>query len=299
MINVGTDCSGIESPITALMQLNIPFNHVFSCENNEHCIKSIKANYQPNIIYKDIIERDNTTIPDIDLYICGFPCQTFSLAGKRKGLKDKRGLIFWSCLDLIKEKKPKYFLLENVKGLLSHDKGETWKIILNELQQLDLYNIEWKVLNTRDFGIPQNRERIYILGTLKNNLIIPNSILDNLEKEVLRDNILLDYIDTTDNTFYDSKRINRTYKEGSIFVDLNFSKAKFSNADKYCPCLNTHAGLWCLPKHRYANIKEYLMLQGFPTDFKQVVSNTQLKKQIGNSMSVNVLKKIFSKLFLN
>jgi DNA (cytosine-5)-methyltransferase 1 len=130
-LRVGTDCSGIEAPIHALEQLGIPHRHIWSSDIDKYCIKSIKANYCPERIYGDpdgsysdgdIRNRDNNTLPDIDLYVCGFPCQPFSMAGQRKGLQDRRGNVFWSCIDVIKKKKPKYFILENVKGLLWHDK---------------------------------------------------------------------------------------------------------------------------------------------------------------------------------
>ena len=182
-LRVGTDCSGIEAPIQALRQLKIPFQHVFSSEIDKYCIQSIKANYHPEILFGDpdgpypngnITQRDINTVPDIDLYVCGFQCQPFSQAGKRKGFEDKRGNVFWSCLEVIKKKQPKYFILENVKGLLSHDRpkdskrgeyGKTWKTIWKEIKKMENYDykIQWKVLNTKDYGIPQNRERIFIV----------------------------------------------------------------------------------------------------------------------------------------
>ena len=172
MLRVGTDCSGIDAPIEALKQLNIPYTHIFSSEIDKFCIK---ANYKPEIIFGDkdglfpegdITKRNINDVPDIDLYVCGFPCQTFSLSGKRKGFDDKRGIVFFSCLEVIEKKQPQYFILENVKGLLSHDKGKTWNIIWNSIIELEKYGyiIKWKVLNTRDYGIPQNRERIFIVG---------------------------------------------------------------------------------------------------------------------------------------
>lgn len=120
-------------------------------------------------------KRNHRRLPDVDLYVCGFPCQSFSTAGKRKGVKDRRGTIIYSCLNTIKAKKPRYFILENVKGILSIDKkdknekyGETWKTIWSELEKLKRlgYSIDWKVMNTREYGIPQNRERVYIVGTM-------------------------------------------------------------------------------------------------------------------------------------
>ena len=177
ILRVGTDCSVIEAPIQALIQLEIPFKHVFSSEIDKYCIQSIKANYNPEILFGDkegpfpegdITKRNIEDVPDIDLYICGFPCQPFSTSGKRKGLEDKRGNVFWSCLEVIKARKPKYFIFENVRGILSHDKGNTWKVILKELNNLNIYGytISWETLNTKDFGIPHNRPRVYIVGKL-------------------------------------------------------------------------------------------------------------------------------------
>mgnify|MGYP006272666853 CR=1 FL=1 len=165
MLRVGTDCSGIEAPIQALLQLKIPFHHVFSSEIDKFCLKSIEANYKPNIIFKDILERDIEDVPDIDLYVCGFSCQLFSMLGKRKGVKDKRGTIFECCLEVIREKRPKFFILENVPGLLSIEKGKTFQNILQSLEELKDYTVKWKALNTSDYGIPQNRKRVFIVGT--------------------------------------------------------------------------------------------------------------------------------------
>lgn len=175
MLRVGTDCSGIESPIEALIQLGIRHKHVFSSEINKYCIQSIVANYTPEIIFGDIMDRNINDVPDIDLYICGFPCQPFSMLGNRKGVQDTRGTIFERCLEVIKIKSPIYFILENVQGLLSVGKrakpsknlSETFQYIINTLENIGEYKVYWKVLNTSDFGLPQNRKRIYIIGTKK------------------------------------------------------------------------------------------------------------------------------------
>ena len=184
ILRVGTDCSGIEAPIQALMQLNIPFNHVFCSDIDKFVIQSIKANYKPEIIFGDkdglfkdgnILNRNIDDVPDIDLYIAGFPCQPFSSAGDRRGLNDPRGTVFYSCLKVIETKQPKYFILENVKGLMTHDKGNTWNIMCNLLKELERfgYIVKWKILNTKDYGIPQNRERIYIVGCKDKNFEWP------------------------------------------------------------------------------------------------------------------------------
>jgi DNA (cytosine-5)-methyltransferase 1 len=303
-LRVGTDCSGIEAPIQALIQLGIPFKHVFSSDIDKYCIKSIKSNYKPKILFGDpdghfkngdITKRDIDDVPDIDLYVCGFPCQPFSQAGNRLGIKDKRGNVFLSCLELITVKQPKYFILENVKGILSIDKenkkdkyGKTWKNIIKSLESLDGYNIHWKIMNTKDYGIPQNRERVYIIGTKKNDFNWPKPIkMKDIKK----------YVDKTDTTTFKRTRIIRDETPSdAVFIDLNFSRLNtYINSNKWAPCLNTGSGMWCVVMSRYANMKECFGLQGF-TNFKESVSFCQLRKQIGNSMSVNVLKKIINNL---
>lgn len=302
MLRVGTDCSGIEAPIQALKKLRIPFRHVFSSEIDKFCIQSIKANYNPEIIFGDkegvspngdITKRSISDLPDIDLYVAGFPCQPFSTAGKRKGFLDNRGNVFFSCLEVIRVKKPTYFILENVRGLLHHNKGETWKVIWRELCKLTNYHVEWKVLNTKDYGIPQNRERVFIIG-IKSSVPVKFNW-----PEKIRMNKLENFIDWTDTQRKETKRIHMEIPPNSLYVELNFQHNKFSQAHIIAPCLNTNTGLWNVKLHRYANCKEYLMLQGFPLNMKQVVSNTQFKKQIGNSMSVNILTEILRNLLKN
>lgn len=287
-IKIGTDCSGIEAPIQALLNLKIPFRHVFSSEIDKYCIESIKANYSPEFIFSDITTRNIDDIPNIDLYVAGFPCQPFSCAGKQKGFSDRRGNIFYNCIDVIKNKKPKYFVLENVKGLC---KKGVWENIQNELDTLVDYNVNWKILNTKDYGIPQNRERVYIVGIRKDLKIK----FEWPEKKPLP--CLKNFIDCLDESKFETKRMRLQVPDDSVYIDLNFQRGRtYPNSGIYSPCLNTNTGLWNVKMGRYANCNEYLMLQGFPKTFKRVVSISQFKKQIGNSMSVNVLEEIFRKL---
>lgn len=294
LLRVGTDCSGIEAPIQALKKLKIPFSHEFSSDIDKHVIKSIQANYSPKVIFGDITQRKLKDVPDIDLYVCGFPCQTFSSAGKRAGLEDKRGTIIFHCLKLIKNKQPKYFILENVKGLLTHENGETFNIIWNEIKNLSVYGYRTSmvVLNTKDYGIPQNRERIFFIGTKGRKFFKTPE-----EKPLQKLERFVDWKDTSKDEIRESSKpyLNKINKQ--IFIDLNFLKYNnFSNSHIVSPCLNTQAGLWNHRLHRFANVKEYLMLQGFPANFIQVVTDSQMKKQIGNSMSVNVVEAILNVL---
>ena len=301
LLRVGTDCSGIEAPIQALLQLNIPHKHIFSSEIDKFCIKSIKANYNPEIIFGDkdgpypegdITKRNLKDIPDIDLYVCGFPCQPFSMAGKRGGFNDNRGNVFFSCINVIEYKQPTYFILENVKGILSHDKGNTWKIILNELEKLKKYNynIYWKILNTKDYGIPQNRERIFIIGTKYNFEWPEKQPMDKLEN----------YIDYEDNNKREAPNCSLTLfnniPKNAIYINLCYPKSKFINSSVYTPTITCSNRIWNVKLSRYSNLNECLKLQGFDVTFNYVISKTQIKKQIGNSISVNVLKAIFKNI---
>tara|TARA_R100001163_G_scaffold65812_1_gene65165 strand:+ start:2656 stop:3858 length:1203 start_codon:yes stop_codon:yes gene_type:complete len=204
MISIGTDFSGIGSPEQALIKLGVEHESKFACDYDKFAKQSYLANYKPDIFYDDITKRNHKQTPYVDLYVAGFPCQAFSLAGKRKGFEDTRGTLFFDLLQYLNEKKPKYFILENVKGLLSHDRGATFGTILDCLaktvnKQYFLtppenlgYHIYYKVLNTKDYGVPQNRERIFIVGFRedKHSFKFPKkiplklSLADMLEKEV-------------------------------------------------------------------------------------------------------------------
>lgn len=180
-MKIGTDFSGIGSPEMALKLLNIEHEQVFACEIDKCARKSFEAIHgKPKTFYKDITKRDHSEIPQLDLYVAGFPCQAFSMAGKRKGFDDVRGTLFFNVAEFIKINQPKCFILENVKGLLSHDGGKTFQTIISLLTdnggtangQIFIpyfedglgYHVYYKVLNTKDYGIPQNRERIFIVG---------------------------------------------------------------------------------------------------------------------------------------
>src|SRR3989344_4219723 len=116
--------------------------------------------------YGDITKIKPNKLPDFDLLVGGFPCQAFSIAGKRKGFEDTRGTLFFDIARILRSKKPRLVLLENVKGLLSHDNGDTFKTIISTLAKLG-YDIQWQVLNSKNFGVPQNRERVLIVGHLR------------------------------------------------------------------------------------------------------------------------------------
>lgn len=154
--------AGIGACSKALENLNIPHEIVDAVEIDKYAITSFNAIHGTNFEPQDITKWDKD-FEDIDLIMGGFPCQTFSIAGKRKGFEDMRGTMCFEMARIIKKIKPKYFLFENVEGLLSHDKGKTVRIILEEFGKLG-YEITMDCLNAKDYGIPQNRSRIYCIG---------------------------------------------------------------------------------------------------------------------------------------
>lgn len=134
-------------------------------EIDKYASSIYKYHYPNHTNYGDITRIDATTLPDFDLLVGGFPCQAFSIAGKRAGFEDTRGTLFFDLARILKAKQPRNFIFENVKGLLSHDNGNTFKTIISTLAELG-YSAEWQVLNSKNYGVPQNRERIFIVGHL-------------------------------------------------------------------------------------------------------------------------------------
>ena len=303
MLRIGTDCSGIEAPIQALLQLRIPFQHVFSCEKDPYAVKSIKANYNPDKIYTDITKRKHALLPDIDIYVCGFPCQPFSLMGKQMGTEDSRSNIMYQCIKVIQKKLPKIFILENVKNFKHIQNGQPFNYLINELKKIKnqnkeiAYNVYYDILNTKDYGIPQNRERLFIIGIRKDIQTEEYTIPDKLQMKPLDDFI----IDKTICNIPISNSLQKNLDKIRVHDNNNIIMTPFTYyyvIYNVSPTLTTQCSKFYLTKYkRRIHISECLSLQGFPINFIQVISNNQMYKQIGNSMSVNVLKEIFQKIF--
>lgn len=292
-MKIGTDCSGLDTPIYTLQKMGIPFTHVWSCDNNIYCKKTIFANYKPEHFYDDITKRDYENLPDIDLYICGFPCQPYSLLNLYKKENDPRKDIIHYVLKTIDKKRPKYFILENVRNFNANSLEKICK------ERFPEYHIQVLYLNTKNYGLPQNRPRMYLIGT-KDKVVLseyPYQEIPPLEDFV-------DFSDTESRPLPDCKKSYSIDERTKEYIFLNIitpSKThKFHKNKRVSPCVLAHSSLWNVPLHRYANNFELFALQGFnPDEIKQVVSKTQLRRQIGNAMSVNVLEFIFKQLFID
>jgi len=168
MTRIATAFSGIGSPEMALRLLGYEHEVVFACEMDKFARQSYKAIYgiDEEKFYKDVYEIDGYKYRGhVDLFIGGSPCQAFSIAGMRNGVSDKRGELIYEYVRLVEEMKPTHFIYENVKGILSIDDGNTIRQFLQSLSQCG-YEVTMDVLNSKNYGIPQNRERVFVIGRL-------------------------------------------------------------------------------------------------------------------------------------
>src|SRR3989338_8824234 len=264
---------------------------VFTSEWDEPCKVMYEANFG-EMPYGDITKVAAQDIPDHDILTGGFPCQSFSIIGHGKGFGDTRGTLFFDVERILKEKRPKAFLLENVKQLVSHDKGRTFKVILESLENLG-YFVHYKVLNGLDFGVPQKRERIMIVGFKENHPFeFPKSgretktLTDILEpdNEIDRKHFLSDY-------FHD--KLTRRLKEQnkkitSRPVVLHENKGGNLGIHPYSCALRANGSYNYLTVNgeRRLTPREMLRPQSFPDTFKMVVPDTQVRKQAGNSVVI-------------
>lgn len=158
--------SGIGGFELGIENSNVTMESVGHCEVDKYAESIFSVHFPKSRNFGDATEINTRELPDFDFLVGGFPCQAFSLAGKRKGFEDTRGTLFFEIARVLKDKKPTYFLLENVKGLLSHDGGRTFKKILGVCDELG-YDVSWAIYNSKDFGVPQNRERVFIKGCFR------------------------------------------------------------------------------------------------------------------------------------
>jgi len=234
--------------------------------------------------YGDITKINAKELPEFDLLVGGFPCQAFSIAGKRKGFNDTRGTLFFDIARICSEKRPKYLVLENVKGLLSHDKGKTFQTIIGVLSDLG-YLVEWQVLNSKNFGVPQNRERVFIVGHLggePRRKVFPIRRTDNK-------------IDKPDKSV---ASIRTSGDRGKQKTYLKYEEVQTLSAN---PMSDNIPRIIQLNKPKHLNIRkltptECERLQGFPDGWTEGLSDTQRYKTLGNAVTVNVIKEIVKRI---
>ncbi|HHD81808.1 MAG TPA: DNA (cytosine-5-)-methyltransferase [Campylobacterales bacterium] len=366
-IRLATMFSGIGAVEFALKRLQLKSEIIFASDNDKFVKQSYFENYKidNNSWYDDVLDiRGEKYLNKIDLLVGGSPCQSFSMVGKRRGLDDTRGTLFYEFARVVKESQPKVFIYENVKGLLNHDKGNTFEVIKATFDELG-YKYSYKVLNAKDYGIPQHRERIFVVGVKDKsiNFKFPRAIpLDHKMQDFLEDYIDSKYylkekgvkfVTSSKNRKKRYTQINgeiaicqkanqqfnwhgdfiyenQAEQEFSEFIfDINEVEEKYYLSEKVKnyvlaggtknfktstktdlevarPLLQSmhkmhRAGVDNYVTHNKGRIrkltpKECLRLMGFGDGFKQVVSDTQMYRQAGNSIVVDVLIAILKEM---
>ena len=268
---------------------------VFSSDIDKYAQQSYKANFGEKP-YGDIKKIDAADIPDFDILFGGFPCQAFSICGLQKGFEDNtRGTLFFDIARIIKEKQPQAFVLENVKNLASHDNGNTLKTILDVLRDELGYHVDHHLLNALDFGLPQKRERIIIIGC-KNpfvmnwdfNVETKKTLNDILEKEVDKKHFASPEIVSKRKSMHTAKEYPSIWHENK---SGNISSYPYSCALRAGASYN----YLLVNGERRLTPREMLRLQGFPDSFKIVVSDCQTRKQAGNAIPVDMVSKVIER----
>ena len=268
---------------------------VFSSEFDEDACKTYEANFGEHPS-GDITKIDAKDIPDFEILLGGYPCQAFSIIGKKEGFANETcGTLFFDIERILKEKQPPAFMLENVRNLTAHDNGNTFRIIKEHLEKLG-YHVYAKVLNALDYGVPQKRERIIIVGFIDDvEFSFPEPISES-EKTTLAD--ILE--DNVDKKYYVRDAIRESRIER--LKDKNYPKPYISHENMagsitphpYSSALRAgaSANYILINDERRPTERELLRIQGFPDDFKIVVPYGKIKKQTGNSVAVPVIKAV-------
>lgn len=270
---------------------------VFSSEWDKYAQKSYEAyfGHKPN---GDITKINANDIPDHEILTGGFPCQAFSIIGDKKGFADTRGTLFFDIKRILEAKKPKAFLLENVKNLVSHDKGRTFKVIKTKLENLG-YTVYYKVLNALDYGLPQKRERIIIVGFLGNYLFqFPKPYQQRASLEGFLE----------DDEIVNKKHVVSEKIKKSVWNRLKiepfFPSVWHENKSGNISVLPYSCALRAGASYNYLLVngirrltpRENLRLQGFPEDFPIVVPDSQIRKQAGNSVPIPMIQAVAQKM---
>jgi DNA (cytosine-5)-methyltransferase 1 len=290
---------------------------VFSSEIDKHCLQMYQENFHETPA-GDITKINPLDIPNHDMLVAGFPCQPFSISGKQKGFEDTRGTLFFHIMKIVQAKKPSVVFLENVKHLKDHDNHKTLKTIISSLEN-EGYIVNWQILNAKDFGLAQNRERIVIVASNKQKFNF--NLINKLKKEYIIRDILdkkgtFEYLEPEHYTILD-KSLWRKQKSGLIFCGYRNKNIRANGTRKNTEHLSrvhkqpnriyhvdgTHPTLpsqesagrfWIYDGKdvRKITMNECFRLMGFPDTFKKVSKKAELYKQIGNSVPINMMEEV-------
>lgn len=279
------------------------FEVIFSSDFDKYCKVTFDSNFETKLYLEDLTKIDSNTFPYFDVLTGGFPCQPFSIAGYKKGFEDKgRGDLFFEIINILRDRKPKAFLLENVKNLKTHGNGNTLRIIYNELEKLG-YHVKDEILNTIEYGdLPQNRERIYIVGFLDNKSYVNFSFPEKMVLTKTIHDCLEEEVDTK--YYYNNKPLYKRLKNHVTNRNTIYQWRRQyvrENKNNVCPTLTANMGtgghnvpiIRCKKGIRKLTPRECANFQGFPQEYVLPdLTDSHLYKQIGNSVSISVIERI-------
>ena len=253
-------------------------------EIDKYAIQIYKKHFPNHKEYGNVSNIKWSDVGDFEMLCGGFPCQSFSIAGKRLGFGDIRGTLFFEIVRAAQEKQPRLLFLENVKGILSHDKGQTFDIILNTLDELG-YDLQWQVLNSKNFGVPQNRERVFIIGHLRGTSRPQVFPIEGYNQEAIFGNLTCSQGQSRSTSSLYVEEIQSNKKDSQSFGNKsnNFNsirRATYSDDMRI----------------RRLTPTECERLQGFPDGWTEGISDTQRYKCLGNAVTTNVIEAIYSKI---
>ena len=271
-----------------------PFEIVYSVDNDPFCSQIYNTNFHHKCVIKDVREIKIEDLPDFDMLMGGFPCQSFSISAQnppRLGFKDERGMLFFEMVKILKERRPRFFIAENVKGILSANHGKAFPMIIKEFSEAG-YNVIYKILNAYDYGVPQKRERVIIVGFRDykdyESFRFPTKIKQS-ERKVLGD-VIMEESDNDENLFFSQKAV-----DGMMAVRDKMNKGRVMRLDEPCNTVSAHLAKVSLNstdpvfmvggRYRRFSAREAARIQSFPDNFKlDSVSQGRQYKAIGNAV---------------
>lgn len=270
-----------------------PCEIVYAVDNDEYCTKIYNDNFKHKCEVKDVRSIKKQDVPDFDLLVGGFPCQSFSISAQnppRLGYKDERGMLFFEMVKILKDKKPRFFIAENVKGLLSANKKKAFPMIIKEFESAG-YFVKYNLFNTSDYGVPQKRERVIIFGCRDEGDFKKFEFPKPLKTpKVPLKKVLDPNADSEEKWFFSDKAV-----QGMLSVQAKMNKGRIQNIDEPCNTVSSHLSkvslnstdpvLFVNNRYRRFTPKECAGIQSFPEKFKfSSVSEARQYKAIGNAV---------------
>lgn len=270
----------------------LPFEIVYALDNDEYCTKIYNDNFKHKCIVQDIKSLEIASLPDFDILIGGFPCQSFSISAQnppRLGYKDERGMLFFEMVKILRERQPRFFIAENVKGLLSANKGKAFPMIIKEFEDAG-YMVVHKLLNAEEYGVPQRRQRVVIVGFRDEDDYLKFQYPTPVESRKTLGNVIDLIADQEEKWFFSQKAV-----DGMMAVREKMNKGRVQNLDEPCNTISSHLAKVSLNstdpvrfvngRYRRFTPRECARIQSFPDSFAlDSVSEARQYKAIGNAV---------------